>query len=374
MGLSFLRTFNFRNLVNTAGIYFEGKEIFLIGKNGQGKTNFLEAVYYLCSGVSFRTRLKRDLIREGESEAAIFGSFIDNTGSNFSFGLEDKVKVTIKENSIGVIEKNQERVKSRIDLFFDFPVVVFSHEDMSLVKGPMELRRNFFDRTISLFEREYFESLKAYYRVLKSKNAALKSESAGLLNIYDEKLISYGTFIMERRWELIGRFNEVFSQVLSSIAGELSSLRIVYEPSWKEWKERESIRRKLVNLREREKSLGFSLSGPHRDRFYFEIEGRNFLNVASTGQIRLCALALKSGQARFVFERRKKRPILLLDDVLLEVDGEKKLDFLDTLSGYDQSFFTFLPEEDFLSYKKSSTEIFCVRGGSLSEWRKQEKF
>ncbi len=392
MAIDFFRTFNFRNLVNTEGFYFKGREIFLVGKNGQGKTNFLEAIYYLCSGISFRTRLKKDIIRDGEKEAALFGSFIERIGKDESLyingsinekyrrekdiGFKENVKIVISNRGAGFIEKGGKKIKSRLELFFNFPIVIFSHEDISLVKGAVDIRRSFFDRTISLFDKEYFESLRLYYKVLKNKNALLKigATSRSLLDVYDEKLISYGLVIMKKRRELIKSFNDVFSQILSGIAGELSGLRIMYIPSWKTMLEKESIRKILIKYRDREIALGFSLSGPHKDKFYFDIGGKDFIGIASTGQLRLCSLALKSGQAKFVFEKRGKRPIILLDDVLLEIDGKRRIDFLNTLSGYEQSFFTFLPEEDFLSYKKDSTEIFYVKDGVLAEWKGQARY
>ncbi len=366
MALSFLRTYNFRNLVNSEGFHFRGREIFLVGRNGQGKTNFLESIYYLSCGNSFRTKLKRDIVRRGEEESSLFGTFVDSNDELF----RDDVKIVFGKNSTKA-EKNGTKILNRAELFFNFPAVVFSHSDMNLIQGPMEIRRNFFDRTISLFNREYFDILKRYGKVLKNKNLLLKENGKDerLIKLYDEKMIQYGVKIVRERKKLIEEFNRIFEEMLNRISFDLSDLRIRYSPSWGEIIEIEKIMKIVNRNREREKYLGFTLSGPHRDRFLFEKEGKDFSSIASTGQVRLCSLALKIGQASFIYERRGKKPILLLDDVLLEMDGEKRVKFLKNIVNYEQSFFTFLPEEDFLSYRKESTEIFFVENGSLKRWK-----
>ena len=136
----------------------------------------------------------------------------------------------------------------------------------------------------------------------------------------------------------------------------------------------EDVLLKVKNNLKKEVNLGFTISGPHKDFFKFSLRGLDFSHYASTGQLRLCSLALKVAQGQYIYKIIKRKPILLLDDVLLEMDKDKKMNFLKNLPLYEQAFFTFLPNEDYLSYMDSTTEVYNVSNGSIKIWKKQEIF
>jgi DNA replication and repair protein RecF len=168
---------------------------------------------------------------------------------------------------------------------------------------------------------------------------------------------------MEKRDAAVRRFSEVFGPLYRDVSG-IEDIAVCYVPSWKGETE-EAAARYLRERREADMAAGLSLSGPHRDRYLFTRNGAEFARRASTGQRRLLALLLRLAQARRFTEMTGRRPVLLLDDVLLEMDGEKRRRFLELMPEYDQAFFTFLPEEPYERYRKSNTLVYRVEGGRL---------
>ena len=138
-----------------------------------------------------------------------------------------------------------------------------------------------------------------------------------------------------------------------------------YAPSWKE-EEESGVFALLEKKRETDEFFATTTSGPHRDRFRFSFGEKEFSTAASTGQIRLASLILKMAQAEFFFSRCGRRPILLLDDVLLEIDPVKRKRVISRLPLYEQAFFTFLPDEPFPAYKKSDTLVYQLLNGKVS--------
>jgi DNA replication and repair protein RecF len=211
--------------------------------------------------------------------------------------------------------------------------------------------------------------------VLKTRNSILrdsllhKSSSSPqvLLDALDEQCALYGLLLMEKRETAVSLFCEIFTQLFEQVSG-IAGMAVQYSPSWKG----SSIDDAMALLQKRrpaDMGAGVSLSGPHRDRYMFALgaSGQEFAANASTGQRRLLALLLRVAQARRYFETTGRKPILLLDDVLLEMDGEKRRRFLSVLPEYDQAFFTFLPEEPFHLYRKDGTLVYFVRDGRIEE-------
>ena len=370
MPLVGIKTYNFRNLNNDNVLNFNAKEIFLIGRNGQGKTNLIESVYIISFGSSFRTRLYNRFITRGKDSSYIFGSFVfyDDRGNAVS---TRETEIKIKKPGTKKIYVDKKIIRDRSELIENFPCIIFSHEDIDLVVGYQDKRRRFFDQTISLYDKVYLKMLREYYRVLKNRNLILAENKISLLDIYNKQLVSLGREIQCRRHKTVEEFNKVFFKVLSNITDDLSGLVIEYRPSWDIDASETEIISYVETKLGKEMMYGFSITGPHKDTFLFNLRGNNFAHYASTGQLRLCSLALKAAQSQYVYSIVKRKPILLLDDVLLEMDKEKKISFLQSLPLYDQAFFTFLPDEDFLSYTGDHTEIYSVENGNIDLWKKQ---
>ena len=363
MRFAFLRTVAFRNLLD-AEIDVRGKDIFLVGENGQGKSNFLEALYFCSYASSFRGSRDKDIVRTGEKDCSASVLFEDSLYRNVNVAYKDGKKI---------ITLDGKKVEDRKELLAVAPSIVFCHEDMEFVSGTPERRRWFFDQTRSLWDPLYLEDLRRYRLVLKNRNALFRKdaqsrprldpETAAMLDALDPQLARYGLEVKAKRQQTADEFSLVFEPLYREIAG-IAGIGVKYLPSWKE----EELGGVLAQLRERREAdltLGVSLSGPHRDRYLFTREGQEFSEKASTGQRRLLALLLRIAQASFFSEKTGEKPVLLLDDVLLELDGEKRRKFISKIPEYDQAFYTFLPGEPYDRYRKSDTVIFYMDSGKV---------
>ncbi len=242
--------------------------------------------------------------------------------------------------------------------------VCFVQQDMEFVSGPPEARRRFFDQTLGLSHLPYLDVIRDYKRLLRSRNLVLKSRRAGLLDVYDRQLAPLGLEITAYRTALLREFNAVFTPLHAEIGG--AAVEIRYRPSWRDLGDVEQAVGALGACRERDLALGTTTSGPHRDLYVFAAGNADYTRLASTGQLRLCALALRVAQARFLAERTGNKPVLLLDDVLLELDPARKRSFISRFPPYEQAFFTFLPDENYLQYRREDTLLLTVKEGTFA--------
>ncbi|MDR2807608.1 MAG: DNA replication and repair protein RecF [Spirochaetaceae bacterium] len=355
-----LRTVAFRNLADDQ-IDTGAKNVFLVGINGQGKSNFLEAVYFCAYASSFRRGKETDLVKTGEkacSAAAVF------SGSPYN-------DVLIKlEKGRKMIYVNGKKLEDRRELLSVVPCIVFCHEDMEFVSGSPEMRRWFFDQSQSLYDPVYLDDLRKYRKLLKMRNTVLREKGgtaeAGLsamLDAIDPQLIQHGLALMEKRSRAAAHFSHLFGLLYEKVS-DIAGINIRYTPSWKSTS-LESIGSVLFEHRFQDVAFGTTLSGPHRDRYSF-FQGKNeFAAKASTGQRRLLTLLLRVAQACCFSEMTGNKPLLLLDDVLLELDTEKRRRFLEALPEYEQAFYTFLPGEPYEQYKKEDALLYTVSEGRL---------
>jgi DNA replication and repair protein RecF len=356
MAIGALRTAAFRNLAG-AEIDTGAQDIFLIGENGQGKTNFLEALYFCSYASSFRGVRDGELVRNGEKDCS---AAVRITGS-----LYERVLVKI-ENGKKQVLIDGKRVEDRKELLDVAPCIVFCHEDMEFVSGSPERRRWFFDQSQSLYDPLYLEDLRRYRKVLKTRNAVLREGRAdrSLLDVLDPQMAQYGLNLMEKRAAAAERFSSVFCPLYEEVSG-IDGIRVRYAPSWKELT-LEGLTAALEQRREADAAAGLCLSGPHRDRYVFTRSGTEFSGKASTGQRRLLALLLRVAQSIRFSEMTGKKPVLLLDDVLLELDPQKRQRFLSVMPEYDQAFYTFLPGEPWERYRKGDTLVYTLSGGVVT--------
>lgn len=357
MGYKTLKLFGFRNL-GEQSLDLSSQRVFLVGNNGQGKSNLLEAVYLLSYGSSFRTKSDREMIAYDRNETTVYGSFVASDGSDMEGDVAVRITPGGKE-----VQLNGKRLNDRKALVSNMPAIVFTHDDIAFVSGAPERQRWFFDQTMSLYDPSFIDSLRTYRKVLKMRNAALKEEDGEMLEIYDTQLARSGVEIVKRRRTAVQEFNELFAPLFSRITGVTDELRIEYHPSWGNLEEQEQVEELLAAKRDRDILYGTTLSGPHRDKFRFLREERNFAADASTGQLRLISLILRIGQSVYYTKKTGRLPVLLLDDVLLELDGEKRSRFFDLLPEHEQAFFTFLPEEAYRRYENDHTRTYWVENG-----------
>jgi DNA replication and repair protein RecF len=357
LGFNQVRSVNFRNLSNER-VELNGEgNIFLVGLNGQGKTNFLELIYYLCYASSFRGKSEKSICLHGEK--GFFAGARYSFG-NFSFG---NLGISFKDGS-RTTKLDDKIIRDRKDLINNIPCVVFCHDDLSFVTGSPERKRWFFDQTLSYQYPYYVDSLRKYKNIINQRNRVLKDKRKDLIEIYTVQMVKTGVEIQRRRKELIDIFNVHFKKYFRLISGLQDDLNIVYDPSWRGLWDDKEIFDFLKKREDKEIFRGSSLYGPHRDNFTFILRDKNFTDFGSTGQMRLISLIMRIAQADFVSASQEKKPILLLDDVLLELDRKKRKLFLDNLPDYEQAFFTFLPGDDTYTEKRESL-FFDINEGRL---------
>ncbi|MDD5972760.1 MAG: DNA replication and repair protein RecF [Spirochaetales bacterium] len=353
-----IKFYNFRN-INNGIVLFDKDDIILEGMNGQGKTNILESIYTLCYGNSFRTQVSREMIKHGERIM------------NLSAIIEDEddiyeVSYSLELNKRKIILNGKE-VKDRKELIYLFPCIVFTHDDIDFIKGEPEMRRKFFDQTLSMYDPIYLNYIRSYRNILAQRNAAIKNNQISLLDIYDVKLANLGFEIIKSRKTMVNEFNEIFPFLYKKISGTEKNITVNYRSSWEEKENPNQIIEYLKETHDRDIKLLTTTSGIHRDRFTVNDENGPLVITGSTGQIRLASLLFRIAEARIFKDKTGKDPILLLDDVLLELDDIKRAKFLNELTSYCQAFYTFLPRESYFNEKKESIIEYNVCEGCLNE-------
>jgi DNA replication and repair protein RecF len=358
MGFESLRFFNFRNLKDRE-LSLGAREVFLVGPNGQGKTNLLEAVHLLSVGSSFREKREAAFARDPSAATGLSGRYMaPGAGArtlSLQFSPDHRKEFRVDEKTLA----------DRRGLLSEVLCLCFVQQDMQLIVGSPEDRRRFFDQTLVLSDLSFLDSLRSYRQILKSRNLCLRENREDLLDVYDSQLAAQGLILQRRRGELVREFDALFGALLAEISGAEQEVGIRYRPSWDGLRTTDEVMGHLAQRRDRDRLFGATTSGPHRDVCSYVQNGKDYSHFASTGQLRLCALALRVAQARYLSERTSRRPVLLVDDVLLELDPQKKGAFLSRFPGYDQAFFTFLPDESWRSYRTADTLVLDVEGGDF---------
>lgn len=351
---------SFRNL-DDSEIGIEAKRVFFVGENGQGKSNLLEALYALSFGTSFRGSTDSQMAKRGGKSYFLRA---ETSGEGLSDALRGNTSIRWMEGTkeIKVDGKPCRDRKNLVDLN---PSIIFCHEDFSFADGEPERRRFFFDQTAGLLSLSYIDLLRDYRRILKQRNAALKDRSEYLLDTLDMQLAGIGLLLCKERIQLAREFSPLFTECFKAVSLADKPVELEYRQSWKNCEDVDSILSVLAFRRKDELSVGTSLTGPHRDRWLFNCSGMDYSSSASTGQLRLLSLALRVVQAGLYTERTGKLPVLLLDDVMLELDPSRRKRFYSLLPKFSQSFFTFLPGETWCDFADQDTLILGVENGKI---------
>ncbi len=330
MRIKNLKLKNFRNYENESFSFTEGLNV-LFGRNAQGKTNCAEAVFYLCTGSSPRSRRDKQLIRHDCDFAEI---------SALAEGMygETEISAKIYENSREV-KINGNKITRNADILGNIYSVFFSPHELRLIQDGPDERRRFLNVSISQLSKPYYVALIRYNKILGQRNNLLKDRDVSLvydtLPVWDEQLCRYAATIASKRAE--------FVKMLSPIAEEIHAYltdgeeKLVITPDKKYKGDEKELAEKFFNEfsanYERDIRLGFTASGPHRDDLDVLIDGADAKAYASQGQTRTAALSIKLAEVEIFKKLSGEYPVLILDDVMSELDLPRRKKLIGRTNG-----------------------------------------
>lgn len=296
------------------------------GENAQGKTNFIEALYVAAMGKSFKTVPEQNLIKFGEKSAQINVEFFGYNNSKSSLSAEIGTRKILKYNGL-VCDKRSEYIGN-------LNVILFTPQEISVVRGAPSERRRFIDSCCGLLDKKYVFSLYNYTKIIENKNRLLKSiqQNPALeatLFVWNEKLCEYGAQIIKKRFEIIEKLKEKSSEFYTNLSGGREVLNFAYiscggEKDTDEKQIFENLLNQIEQKKDEEIKEGCCLVGPHRDDIYFYIDKKKVKEFGSQGQQRSVVLALKLAQMQLFYEKLGEYPVLLLDDVKSELDLSRR--------------------------------------------------
>jgi DNA replication and repair protein RecF len=314
---------NFRNHRDTSIVLSPGVNV-LVGKNAQGKTNLLEAVFLTCVGRGWRTHKDKDMINFAADAARV------RTVVARKFG-QVAVEVNLSRNTKKTIKINSVPVQRMGELMGQVNCVFFSPDELRLVKDAPADRRRFLDIDISQIDKAYFYGLLKYNKILLQRNSLLKSKTEDIesgLDIWDMQLANVGAMIIARRMEFVGKLAEGVANVHGYLANGAERISVEYEGCCGSLAQVVEIEGRLLTelkqAREKDMRLRTTTVGPHRDDLRITIDEKDVRHFASQGQQRTVALSLKLAELEIFREATGEMPVLLLDDVFSELDSERQ--------------------------------------------------
>jgi DNA replication and repair protein RecF len=363
---------NFRNHNSTLIDCSPGINLFL-GNNGEGKTNILEGISYFCLSKSFYAASDSVVMKIGGSGFTAKGNILSDGGVGYEIQIDFDRKLNQKSITV-----NRAKIDKASLLIGLFPIVILSPEQSTVTFGSPADRRRFIDFVLSQSSRTYLESLIDYRRILKQRNKILsemqtiRSGDRNVVEPWNDSLIRVGSAIIKKRIEFIGDFQSGMIEAYTQLSSMAERPEITYAPSFELVKTGEdaietTFNQALQNQFSNEQRIGYSLVGPHRDEFTFQINGHHVKNYASQGQHKTFLVALKLAEFFYLKNRCHETPILLLDDVFSELDKHRSQRLLDIADNTGQVFITSTDEHaiDRLSVASTNPRKFFVKQGKI---------
>ncbi len=338
-----------------------------VGLNGMGKTNVLDAIYYLCMCKSYFLPSDNDVILRGQNFMRLEGHFKKN-------GASEKIVAKVQSRKKKMIERN-DNVYSALSNHIGFlPVVMFAPDDTLLVKDGSEERRRFMDTALSQIDNQYLTNLIFYNKILEQRNALLKkidengSDTEGVLDVYDQQMNDPAQYIFEKRRAFIDIFTPVFNTIYRKISGEREAVKIIY----KSFLVGDSLTNLIKKSREKDRILQRTTVGIHKDDLMFEIDDKPLKRFGSQGQLKSFVISLKLAQYEILRGAKQETPILLLDDIFDKLDDERVSNFLQLIvnQSFGQIFITDTHAgriNDIIKKLHPNFKIFIIEKGDVVE-------
>ncbi len=324
------RAQNFRN-IEKCSLEFDNSVNLLLGENAQGKTNAVEGIYIFARGRSFRRGDEKDLIRFGEEGFNLFIEYEDKDGKNT---LEYAVFKKERRR-----KKNGYKISRASEMVGNFKAVLFSPDDLTLVKGGPEERREFLNVAISQCFPSYISIYSDYKKALENRNALLKAASKGMyfdeseLDAWSNSLAEYASLIYVQRKEYLKKLEVYAKSFMTDISDGKEELSFEYKTDIEEFTDasKERIKEEYIRIFKenilKERLAGVTLYGPHREDILIKINGNDSRIFSSQGQQRSIVLSMKMAEGEVSRELFSEYPVFLFDDVLSELD-EKRQNFV----------------------------------------------
>ena len=364
MILEELSIINYKNLVQ-AELQFSPKINCFIGNNGMGKTNLLDAVYYLSFCKSYTNPVDSQIIHHDADVCMLQGLFLDEGGAREEIysGIRRRQKKQFKRN-----KKEYDRLSDHIGLI---PLVMISPADNELITGGSEGRRKFLDMAISQFDKEYLRALVRYTKALHQRNVLLKNEEerldTTLLELWEDQMIEEGSLIYRRRKAFIDAYTPIFNDFYARISQSGEQVSFDYISQLNDADFGETLRRN----RQRDMAFGHTTTGIHRDELEMLLDGYPIKKVGSQGQNKTYFVSLKLAQFHFLLQTGPTTPILLLDDIFDRLDANRVEEIVKLVSGteFGQIFLSDTNRESLdrmLKRTHNNAHIYSVKDGEIN--------
>ena len=357
---------NYKN-ISEAKLDFSPKFNCFIGNNGEGKTNLLDAVYYLSFCHSMFSNVDSLLMKHDTEFFMIQGEYLHDDGET-----EEEIFASMKRGSKKQFRRNKKNYKRLSEHIGIVPLIIVSPDDAALISGGSEERRKLLDIVISQYDNTYINSLNRYNKALQQRNALLKIEDATpdptLMDLWEEEMAKEGEYIYEQRNKFVEQFIPVFNRVYQSISGNKEEVTLRYISHCQRGPLLDVIRRDRM----KDLAVGYSLHGIHRDDLEMMIDGYPMKREGSQGQNKTYVISLKLAQFDFLSKTTNATtPLLLLDDIFDKLDALRVKSIVELVSGntYGQIFITDTNRDhldQILSHSDAEYKIFHVEGGKFS--------
>jgi DNA replication and repair protein RecF len=360
---------NFRNYQKIS-IDFSDKCNIIFGDNAQGKTNILEAIFYLCFSRSFRTASDKETVNFEKNFCRVLGSFLLDLNVNqtvvFQFSREEGKTILIEEKKLNRYS----------ELIGKLPIVLLSPEDYKITGGGPAERRNLMDMFLSQVSSIYLKNLQQYNRILKQRNTILSDFSRKgkydekILEPWNESFIETGSKIIKSRNSFITEFSPLLTECYSGLNQANELISFTYKPSFLLSAVAEIENRFRTTLHQNkaaERIRGMSLYGPHRDDFIFMISGNELRTYGSRGQHKSALVALKLAQFFYLKQKKNETPILLLDDLFSDLDPQRGKKILASIEHIGQTFITTTQKINYLDANFLRKEFHVINATISAE-------
>lgn len=360
---------NYRNL-EQLDVDFDPNVNIFIGQNAQGKTNLLEAIYFLALTRSHRTSSDKELIAFSKDFANISGHVYKS-----QVDVSLRVLLSKKGKKVWINRVEQAKLSKYVG---QLNAILFSPEDLDLIKGAPSLRRRFMDQEFGQINAEYLYFAGKYKQVLQQKNNYLKQLASGaahdtlFLDVLSDQLAGVAAEVIVRRFKFLKFLDHYAQNAYTSISSSNEKLKINYRPSVRDITEDDDVEivyQKLLASFQKNKQMELlkktTLSGPHRDDIEFELDGKDAHLYGSQGQQRTIALSVKLAEIQLVHHLTSEYPLLLLDDVMSELDHSRQSALLNYIHGKTQTFITTTDLEGISWEIIKKPKVYRIKSGKI---------